>query len=691
MANKYYAPIALAVLSALTGCGGGSESGDSAPSTQEQRLITAMDGYLHNAVVFSDENGNLQWDEAEPLLGLTNENGQLTVEEDDTQSLGVMTVIQGSALSQALAAQDSQYQDISTIDTDFPGIPMNREVQFVAAAGENMLSPYTALIQMIASKQGVSSEEAAATLAQAFEDQGEALDLTQDYIQSGATKERKIAQLLTDTMGEHSDLLYQDWPSFIKEMVDAVSLLDQDQLNDPHVRPIIDGDPQTPIVINSTLNANREARSAFLTQWFEMPDISRGDAGVFFSIDLSQIPLDSGMAAMYTDPDIADSPVTYTISPKLVAESSDHLVLESGIEVRIEADGTTLTLQSDNVELVRDGWFVLSAQDRDAEGNIVMSWGTILSIDTTSANGAPSLVEQAQTNLQQTIDSQWLLEKGSAFEAQIDLTQLFADPENDPLKYRISGSILELGIVPTIEGNTLTLSGTPVKSYSEDRIRHTLKIEAKDDYNHFQPYIEVTLPEIADGLLLDSNPLVDNAWYYIESDEDNGIVKHYCRYIQFSGGKVTQTQPDVNDYHGCEAARSRTTSLTTYSEANLNTVKENVFVNSKSYTVRYSVPIEGGSAYAVTIDNYRGDANQDAYTFYTEKNEVVKRLNIDSTTAQLSYVYPLNGERVYANVEASIADNIVTVAIQTGNTCDELKQVFSSKYVMGSGFNEFDS
>ncbi|MDN3686097.1 hypothetical protein QW180_31085 [Vibrio sinaloensis] len=58
--------------------------------------------------------------------------------------------------------------------------------------------------------------------------------------------------------------------------------MDESELNNPSLRPVVDGDTTTPAVSNTKLVANPEAWDALMEQWYQIGDISAGDSGVFF-------------------------------------------------------------------------------------------------------------------------------------------------------------------------------------------------------------------------------------------------------------------------------------------------------------------------------------------------------------------------------------------------------------------------
>ncbi|MEF1183838.1 hypothetical protein [Vibrio sinaloensis] len=684
------ASILSTVVAGLVACGGGSGGSNSTtPNTASTRLITAMDGLLYNAVVFKDSNDNLIWDVGEPLLGLTDKQGQATVMAKSTDSIGVMTLVSGSPTSLAMAQQNAQYKNISTIDMDFPNTPISQELSFVAPPSVNVLSPYTHLLSVIKHQNGVELEAAETLLEEVLGAEDFSFELKENYIQQADAQQHKIAQLLSDAMARYPADLIDNWHGFVKEAAQVTKKMSDQELNNPSFRPMIDGDTETQTINNTTIQVNEEAWRALQNQWNNIGDISAGDAGLFFSIDLNAIPVNGTAVPLYTDPDRPGQPVDYSLIDFWAHGTKQSLRFVNRLDVRIEEDGSTLTVSSDEVFKAENNDFFLVAKDYNANDELVSSMISQWKIRTSSANGAPTVSDTAQTEIQQHIDANWRLEKGQTFEQALDLSQWFSDPEGDALTYTVSGSVLEVGLSATQDQDTLTISGIPVRSFAEEGIRHTLVITAKDNHNFTPAQVELMLPEIDEGLLLESNPLVGKSWYYIDEEEDDGITKNFCRYIRFDHGKVTQTIAEVYDHNGCNRADSSTVSATSYNEVNLTTLKESMFMLTKVYTVRYAQPTDNGVAYAVTIDSYEGQNNQEVFMFYSSKEEVEQRLDIDSNQSSFEFALPVEGKIEQITVNPTVDSNSVTLSFTGNLTCKHLANHFRLNQISSNKINVF--
>lgn len=689
MNNQLKTSLVFAAIASITACGGGSGGGSSKDPSPQTRQITAIDGLLQNAAVFKDTNANLMWDLGEPLIGLTDENGQATVAASTADRIGVVTLVAGSPTYEAIVAQDSAYAGVETIDMDFPTMPMAKQLTFVAPQSTNVLSPYTHLISTIAQQKGIDVDEAHTLLTNELKVNGLEFKLAENYVKANKAMQRKLAQLLTDALAKTPQHVITNWRSFIEEGAIVVSQLSEAELSSPNVRPILDGDSSTPAVSNSLLQLNQQAWDALFEQWQQIGDISAGDSGEFFSIDLNAIDVNGQATPLFIDPDISETPVTYSLMDGWAAGELQDLRFSNRLNVKIEDDGTTLTLYSDNISKAERNDFYLVAIDKDAEGNHVYSTMRTLEIRTSSANGAPTVSDNGQAEIQQLINDTWYLEKGQPFEQTIDVSNWFSDPEDDQLTYHISGSLIDVGLSGNMEHGQLVISGTPVRSYADEGIRHSLTITAADAFNHVTAQVELTLPEIEEGILDKSNPLVGKSWYYIDDEYEDGVIRNHCMYIRFSGGKVTQTLGDVYDYQGCDLAETNSVSFTSYNEVNLTTLTENVIVATKHYTIRYRLDTDKGVAYGVTIDQYAGQDNDQVFMFFSEKSEVEQRLDIDSHDVALEYALPIDGKIVQTSITPEVGSNYVKLQFDNQLNCNQLKSVLQNGQIGGNLSYEF--
>jgi len=116
--------LAVSLAGIITGCGG--SDGDSGSNTSELQA-QIIDGYLVNAEVYVDRNGNKVADEDEKLEGTTNAEGYISLAESDKDYV---------LIARAVAGQ--------TFDTDKGGT-ITASFELSAPAGAMVLNPYTTL------------------------------------------------------------------------------------------------------------------------------------------------------------------------------------------------------------------------------------------------------------------------------------------------------------------------------------------------------------------------------------------------------------------------------------------------------------------------------------------------------------------------------------------------------------------
>ncbi|MFV0574771.1 MAG: hypothetical protein ACK5NC_05065 [Vibrio sp.] len=127
------------IAATLAACGGGSSGSDDDNDSPEATSmdVVAIDGYLQNADIWLDVNGNQQHDQGEPLLK-TDDEGEATLD-----TTGIDNPEQYSVMVQAIAGE--------TIDTDNLGTHISKDFVLIAppsSADEVAVTPLTTLVHM---------------------------------------------------------------------------------------------------------------------------------------------------------------------------------------------------------------------------------------------------------------------------------------------------------------------------------------------------------------------------------------------------------------------------------------------------------------------------------------------------------------------------------------------------------------
>ncbi|CAH7258070.1 conserved hypothetical protein [Vibrio chagasii] len=198
--------LAVAIALGIAGCGSDSSDSsttDTGGSTATTASLTAKaaDGYLVGANACLDLNSNKVCDKDEPNA-VTGDNGEFTIENLTQEQLE-----QSTLLIEVVAGQ--------TIDTDNPGVVLNKSYRLTAPPQSEFISPLTTLIQNEI-ESGASLDEAKATIQEKL---GTTLDLTQDYIEAKNNDKladsqkaafenlHRVAQVTASVMAENTDAL----------------------------------------------------------------------------------------------------------------------------------------------------------------------------------------------------------------------------------------------------------------------------------------------------------------------------------------------------------------------------------------------------------------------------------------------------------------------------------------------------
>ncbi|WP_165311839.1 hypothetical protein [Vibrio ziniensis] len=164
---------------ALYGCGGGGDSSSTSPSATSYS-VKAIDGYLQNAFVWLDVNGNYEWDEDEPSA-TTGVGGAATLDTTGIESPeSYMLIVQVTAGE--------------TIDED-TGLAVTRSMPMYAPPGVPQVTPLTTYLQKSIS-QGMTESEALAAVAEEFDIEVD--DILSDYKAEGS--ESKLAAFVAKSL-----------------------------------------------------------------------------------------------------------------------------------------------------------------------------------------------------------------------------------------------------------------------------------------------------------------------------------------------------------------------------------------------------------------------------------------------------------------------------------------------------------
>ncbi|EHW0654196.1 hypothetical protein K1B36_002928 [Vibrio parahaemolyticus] len=641
--------LAASVAIALTGCGG-SDSGSSSASNGV--VITGFDGYFKNAVVFEDTNNNGQWDTQESILGLTDEKGQLTLAAKPEKTLALQTLVPNGAKQKQLIALDAKkYAGTYTVDMDHPSQAMAHEIVFRAPSSSNVISPITDLVAIeMAKDPSITEEDAKANVNKALGGSEEApIDLYSDFVE-GATKNaelHKTAQILTESKAQNPTNYEKKATEFAQAANQEVDRLvaSGENINDPSLRPVItDSTPNSDnlapeTVVNNKLTVNETIEDAAEDKLDKLPKIVKGAS--FDGVELN-------IEGLFKDKD-----------QSLVNTKLTHNLAGTGIEV--EQVGNLIVLHPTTiVEKSGDFEIVLTAQDKNSNGDVLSTVSTVFEIEIESANLPPMVVEAEQARLQSIVDG-WYLQQGELFEQTLDVSGLFQDKDGQITDYSADYVGIE-GLSAIEDGNAIvTIKGTPTKSGESGA---TLTISATDGHTAVQ--IALSMPEVKEGVTPPptAHPLEGKTWYYLEHGSDDGddndefdYSRVWCESIKFEGGVVYGNVRSSENRTECTDADTQKEQAT-YKVENGRLIATFQFEeDGESLTESFEVDVAGDAdelakgAKTIVQRPIALDEKAERYTYFADAANAESRIQVksdDSYDKRFGYIYlPAEQDNVY--------------------------------------------
>ncbi|WP_318486311.1 thrombospondin type 3 repeat-containing protein [Photobacterium leiognathi] len=211
----------------LSGCGGGDSDGEISKTkdpipesavTSDVYSIKAVDGYLRNAEVWLDINGNSLHDKNEPFT-ISKDGGVA-----DLDVSGIDDPEQYSVMVKAIAGKTVDEDTVT--ETNKAGVPITKPFVLSAPAGESIISPLSTLVQINMNNQ-MTKEEALAKVAQDLNI--ETSTILSDYVESNlgdvASKANAIVEL--GIVPESAEELKQDIQELENKLSEHVDTIKQ--------------------------------------------------------------------------------------------------------------------------------------------------------------------------------------------------------------------------------------------------------------------------------------------------------------------------------------------------------------------------------------------------------------------------------------------------------------------------------
>lgn len=171
-------------ISVLTACGGNSSSSTSTDTGASTVTLTgnAADGYLRNANVCLDINGNALCDAGEPST-TTGAGGSYTLNVTEAQKAAYPVIVE--------AIKDQ------TIDEDNPDTTISQSYTLAAPAGQSFVSPMSLLVYNAMRTNAALSVDEAANQVRIAMQLPDGTDLLADYVAGEQTDIHTLAQSIT--------------------------------------------------------------------------------------------------------------------------------------------------------------------------------------------------------------------------------------------------------------------------------------------------------------------------------------------------------------------------------------------------------------------------------------------------------------------------------------------------------------
>lgn len=305
-------PLYLAGLTlSLIACGGTEEesagqtgnigAGDTATGStgNEEQFIqgVAIDGYLNNAEVCLDVNGDLACSEDDGAVVMTNSQGEYRLPLGNNSPEGRLLLVR------AIAGQ--------TIDMDRPDEPVSASFVYTSPARDNaVISPLSSIISALSAQRNISQEQAEQTVASAIGIDADMLN--DDFVADESMESQQVhalAQALTKMLQElNSAAGINSDKSLFNRLLAQISLQNLKAITD---KPLLTGTSDLNVQ-EQLRNEAREALNSFIADFIadsaQAGDITAIITNPEISEELQQAYDEFGQLVNTTNTDLARFP-----------------------------------------------------------------------------------------------------------------------------------------------------------------------------------------------------------------------------------------------------------------------------------------------------------------------------------------------------------------------------------------------
>ncbi|MEZ9650572.1 hypothetical protein [Vibrio lentus] len=501
--------LAASVALALTGCGSDSNNsgttlnddssssasgGNSSGKAPSGVVITAIDGYLQNAEVWVDTDGNFKLDPSDKKLNVkTDEGGQFTLSNEYKDSVVFIKAI-----------KDETNDKTRGLVTD--------SFELATTAGSTIINPMTNMVieQLEGAKAAgteLTREQAEAKVLQSVTNSGLTVSkelLFGDYI-ADDSKQAQALNAIGETLVDNQNLTIDQQLDVTEQIsADAKNKIGNDESLDDYAPVLEDDGNGNPVVKDNHRPVHDQKGDRLDT-------VSLEQGGTWTTISVQ---------ANFSDVDNGDT-MTFVLK-ELTGTKNGNLQIDATSGEITTIDGTGI--------LNGAGTFQYQIFAEDNHG--ALSYPLNLTVEVEAPNQAPEEDETVQAELQKDVYG-WTITSQEELSETLTISGLFSDADGDELKYSVRTSLeknkdkKDSGFTASIDANdTISFSGT-VPHTAEKDMEH-LYIYADDGINPAE-IVTVKFPEIKAGAAPEPTPskhvLEDQFLHFIEAGKYNGDIE----------------------------------------------------------------------------------------------------------------------------------------------------------------------
>ncbi|TDE21487.1 hypothetical protein E1100_15965 [Vibrio owensii] len=571
--------LAASVAIALTGCGG--SDGGSKPVEASGIVITAIDGYLHNAEIWVDKDGNLANGCELNTEIMTDEDGKATISKADFAGMNVCI--------KAVAGK--------TIDNDRGLVAKGFNLASPASESNNIIvNPMTnMIIEQMTHDSELTPATAKDEVVNAITETGLKVDADMifgDYLAS-TSPEAKALKVIGETLVDNNDKSVETQLAISTEVAtEANDIIETSPEDLDNYAPVVEITPEGSVSVKPNsrpvVDVSPEEVSMVL-----------GDAWV--TVDASKL---------FSDAD--GDTLTYTMK----ALGTD----KNGLDI---VETTGLITGTPKVA----GKFIYQIFAEDTKGSI--SYPANLNVTIETPNTAPTHNPEALETIQTQLNALTLTQGDEVNKVVIVATGLFNDVDGDTLKYTVED--VPAGMSVTLDKDELTLSGTP-SSHGES----TIRLFANDGVNQASAEAEITLT-VEKAAVTPSHSLEGKFLHFVEiGNNGTNFAKAWCDSIYLDANTKTMywNDRDSDNLSTCDTDMSEFTEGVPYTivgdkiisqedgmKMTLDVIKQHSFDDDEHFLVSFT-------------DEEGDEKSTELYSYHTNAQYVEEALNNDVSESQ---------------------------------------------------------